>query len=160
MATGVNGIATRGDCNTIVAGAFTGDLTRCPTKAEILATGKLQITNASNYSDNQCVKYSDITIATGTAYQIYVNLQSGQSQSSMSVKGYEIGGTSVIPDNLTVVVNYTYGLDENNDETFSFTGNSSETRTFPFDIISAAIVLVNGRYSPPLIIGSNTYTWQ
>ncbi len=56
----MNKIATKADCNKIAPGAFptTDDLTKCPTKAEILGTGILDVTG--NYADNQCVMYSNI----------------------------------------------------------------------------------------------------
>lgn len=68
MATETNGIATRGDCNGIASGSFADDLTRCPTLAEILATGKLKL-NGGSYANNQCVKYSDLA----ANYQLSVN---------------------------------------------------------------------------------------
>lgn len=51
-------IATKSYCNTIVSGTFSNDLTKCPTKAEIIATGKL-IVNGT-YDNNQLVQYDDI----------------------------------------------------------------------------------------------------
>ncbi|WP_304708957.1 BACON domain-containing protein [uncultured Rikenella sp.] len=56
----MNKIATKSDCNGKAPGAFpaTDDLTTCPTKAEIKATGVLDVTG--NYADNQCVMLSDI----------------------------------------------------------------------------------------------------
>lgn len=56
----MNKIATKSDCNGKAPGAFpaTDDLTKCPTKAEIKATGILDVTG--NYADNQCVMLSDI----------------------------------------------------------------------------------------------------
>ena len=52
-------MATCADCNEIVSGAFSGDLDRCPTKAEIEATGVLKV--AGNYADNQLVNLADIS---------------------------------------------------------------------------------------------------
>ncbi len=52
-------MATCADCNEIAPNAFTGDLNRCPTKAEIVATGLLLV--SGNYADNQLVNLADIT---------------------------------------------------------------------------------------------------
>lgn len=52
-------MATCADCNAIVPGAFTGELNRCPTKAEIVATGLLLV--SGNYANNQLVNLADIT---------------------------------------------------------------------------------------------------
>jgi hypothetical protein len=62
MATGTNGIATRADCNTKSAGTFSSDLTKCPTKGEILATGKLGL-SGGDYATNQCVKFEHVMVA-------------------------------------------------------------------------------------------------
>ena len=45
-------IATRAFCNTLKSGAFSSELTRCPTRSEIEAV-KLAV--AGNYSSNQLV---------------------------------------------------------------------------------------------------------
>lgn len=50
-------IATRAFCNTLKAGAFSSELTRCPTKSEIIAAG-FQINGI--YIDNQLVIEEDI----------------------------------------------------------------------------------------------------
>ena len=60
MATGTNGIATRGDCNNIIKYSFSGDLTKCPTKSEINATRGLVVDSEVGYESNQLVKYVDI----------------------------------------------------------------------------------------------------
>lgn len=52
--------ATCADCNAIAPGAFTGNLDRCPTKAEIVASDVLRI--SGNYADNQLVMLSDISL--------------------------------------------------------------------------------------------------
>lgn len=52
-------MATCADCNAIAPGAFTGELNRCPTKAEIVATGLLLV--SGNYANNQLVSLADIT---------------------------------------------------------------------------------------------------
>lgn len=54
-----NKMVTRAECNAIASGAFAGELNRCPTKAEIVATGKFIV--AGSYADNQLVKYSDLS---------------------------------------------------------------------------------------------------
>lgn len=61
MARNTNGIATKSDCNNIIANVFNSELTKCPTKQEILNTGKLSI--SSNYANNQLVKYQDISMS-------------------------------------------------------------------------------------------------
>lgn len=70
MATATNGIATRANCNTIASGSFSTslDLTKCPTKAEIIATGKLKV--SGSYANNQCVRYSDIQPAISLSYRL------------------------------------------------------------------------------------------
>ena len=50
-------IATRAFCNTLKSGAFSSELTRCPTRSEIEAV-KLAV--AGNYSSNQLVMEEDI----------------------------------------------------------------------------------------------------
>ena len=50
-------IATRAFCNTLKSGAFSSELTRCPTRSEIEAV-KLAV--AGNYSNNQLVMEEDI----------------------------------------------------------------------------------------------------
>lgn len=50
-------IATRAFCNTLKAGAFSSELTRCPTRSEIEAKG-LKI--VSTYATNQLVMEEDI----------------------------------------------------------------------------------------------------
>lgn len=53
-----NKMITRAECNSIAPGAFTGELNRCPTKAEIVATGRFTV--SGSYADNQLVKYADV----------------------------------------------------------------------------------------------------
>ncbi|MEQ2411354.1 hypothetical protein AAAU27_25145 [Bacteroides ovatus] len=50
-------IATRTFCNTLKAGAFSSELTRCPTRSEIETVG-LTVTGA--YATNQLVMEDDI----------------------------------------------------------------------------------------------------
>lgn len=59
-----NKMITRAECNALAPGAFTGELNRCPTKAEIVATGKFII--SGSYSNNQLVKYGDVSLSTPT----------------------------------------------------------------------------------------------
>lgn len=59
MAILTNGIATRGDCNTVAPDSFSSNLTKCPTKSEILAAGTLKLTGG-DYLDEQSVRFSDI----------------------------------------------------------------------------------------------------
>ena len=45
----------------------TEDRTKCPTKSEILATGRVGVyTNINTYADNQCVRYSDLYLKSAT----------------------------------------------------------------------------------------------
>ena len=55
-------IATRAFCNTLRVGAFSSELTRCPTRSEIEAA-KLAVTG--NYSSNQLVMEEDIKVPIG-----------------------------------------------------------------------------------------------
>lgn len=50
-------IATRAFCNTLKAGAFSSELTRCPTKSEIETAG---LTIIGTYATNQLVMEDDI----------------------------------------------------------------------------------------------------
>lgn len=50
-------IATRAFCNTLKSGAFSSELTRCPTRSEIEATS-LHV--KGNYASNQLVMTEDI----------------------------------------------------------------------------------------------------
>lgn len=50
-------IATRAFCNTLMAGAFSSELTRCPTRNEIEAIG---LTVTRTYAANQLVMEEDI----------------------------------------------------------------------------------------------------
>ena len=50
-------IATRVYCNTLKSGAFSSELTRCPTRSEIEAIGLKVI---GNYATNQMVMEDDI----------------------------------------------------------------------------------------------------
>lgn len=50
-------IATRAFCNTLKPGAFSSELTRCPTKSEIEAAG---LTITSTYATNQLVMEENI----------------------------------------------------------------------------------------------------
>lgn len=50
-------IATRAFCNTLKSGAFSSELTRCPTKSEIEAVG---LTIVGTYVNNQMVMEEDI----------------------------------------------------------------------------------------------------
>lgn len=50
-------IATRAFCNTLKAGAFSSELTRCPTRSEIETAG---LTVAGAYATNQLVMEEDI----------------------------------------------------------------------------------------------------
>lgn len=50
-------IATRAFCNTLKPGAFSSELTRCPTKSEIEAIG---LTVTGTYIANQLVMEEDI----------------------------------------------------------------------------------------------------
>ena len=61
MATGTNGIATVGDINGKCKGSFFNWTTsKCPTKQDLDKVAWLSI--SGSYSDNQLVKYSDISI--------------------------------------------------------------------------------------------------
>lgn len=53
-------IATRAFCNTLKAGAFSSELTRCPTRNEIEAIG---LTVTKTYAANQLVMDEDIKIS-------------------------------------------------------------------------------------------------
>ena len=59
-------IATKTDCNNIIANSFdtTTDLTKCPTKTEIIENAPLLNIDESNtsYDENQCVKLSNVKI--------------------------------------------------------------------------------------------------
>lgn len=59
-------IATKTDCNNIIANSFdiTTDLTKCPTKAEIVENVPLLSIDESitSYNNNQCVKLSDVKV--------------------------------------------------------------------------------------------------
>ena len=68
MSTNTNGIATQANLYSLNSGAFpnwSGSL-KCPTKGEILSgvdsNFTVTIANTNNYSNNQLVKYSDITV--------------------------------------------------------------------------------------------------
>lgn len=50
-------IATRAFCNTLKSGAFSSELTRCPTRSEVEAVG-LKVTGT--YAANQLVMEDDI----------------------------------------------------------------------------------------------------
>lgn len=50
-------IATRAFCNTLKAGAFSSELTRCPTRSEIETAG---LTITGTYTTNQLVMEGDI----------------------------------------------------------------------------------------------------
>lgn len=51
-------IATRAFCNTLKTGAFSSELTRCPTKSEIEAMSGFFV--KGTYSENQLVKEEDV----------------------------------------------------------------------------------------------------
>lgn len=53
-------IATRAFCNTLKAGAFSSELTRCPTRSEIEAIG---LTVRGTYATNQLVMEEDVKIS-------------------------------------------------------------------------------------------------
>lgn len=53
-------IATRAFCNTLKAGAFSSELTRCPTRSEIEAVG---LTITGTYATNQLVMEDDIIMS-------------------------------------------------------------------------------------------------
>lgn len=53
-------IATRAFCNTLKTGAFSSELTRCPTRSEIEYMG---LTVSGDYADNQLVMEEDIRIS-------------------------------------------------------------------------------------------------
>lgn len=59
-------IATKADCNNIIANSFdtATDLTKCPTKAEIVENAPLLSIDESitSYNNNQCVKLSDVKV--------------------------------------------------------------------------------------------------
>jgi len=53
-------IATRAFCNTLKAGAFSSELTRCPTRSEIETAG---LTITGTYATNQLVMENDIIMS-------------------------------------------------------------------------------------------------
>lgn len=53
-------IATRAFCNTLKAGAFSSELTRCPTRSEIEAISGFLV--KGTYADNQLVMEDDVKI--------------------------------------------------------------------------------------------------
>lgn len=55
-------IATRAFCNTLKSGAFSSELTRCPTRSEIEAAG-LTVTGIYAYANNQMVMEDDIIMS-------------------------------------------------------------------------------------------------
>lgn len=78
MSTNTNGIATQVNLYSLNSEAFpnwSGGL-KCPTKSEILAAVNSNFTatiaNTNNYSNNQLVKYSDISIVDNTPQNIEV----------------------------------------------------------------------------------------
>ena len=53
-------IATRAFCNTLKPGAFSSELTRCPTRSEIETAG---LTITGTYATNQLVMENDIIMS-------------------------------------------------------------------------------------------------
>lgn len=85
MATGTNGIATRGDLNGLLPQStykfWTTDLTKCPTKLDIMtayytdSSYYYRINVSNTYQDNQLVKYSDCSLQRqDQVYEIQINL--------------------------------------------------------------------------------------
>ena len=85
MATGTNGIATRGDLNGLLPQStyrfWIPDLTKCPTKSDIInayyddAYYRYRIKVSNTYKDNQLVKYSDCSLSQlERVYNIQINL--------------------------------------------------------------------------------------
>lgn len=72
MATGTNGIATMGDCNKIMNYSFDSNYdSTCPTKKQINACSGLNVSGGS-YSDNQLVKYENISSVTSKTFTISI----------------------------------------------------------------------------------------
>lgn len=72
MATGTNGIATMGDCNKIMNYSFdSNSSSTCPTKKQINACSGLSVSGGS-YSDNQLVKYENISSVTSKTFTISI----------------------------------------------------------------------------------------
>lgn len=86
MATGTNGIATRGDCNTIRPGAFASDLNKCPTRAEIIATSVLSVNGS--YAQNQLVRFSDIVSASTSIRVEPTNYSMGSTAGQFTITVY------------------------------------------------------------------------
>ena len=102
MATGTNGIATVGDLGTT---AFTWSLgtTQCPKKSVILSSVKsgYVCTIPSTYTDDQLVKYSDITISSSpSGARLRVTL--GQSSTNWTYDGW--ADAPMVSQNTTVQV--------------------------------------------------------
>lgn len=105
MATGTNGIATRGEINGKCKGVFHSDSTRCPTLSELNSSYCLSI--SGSYSSNQLVKYSDIGIKsktitfilteniTGDASTDYVEVLVGSNSTDGTKNTTSIGKVSI-----------------------------------------------------------------
>ena len=96
MATGTNGIATRGDLNGLLPQStykfWTTDLTKCPTKLDIMtayytdSSYYYRINVSNTYQDNQLVKYSDCSLQQwDQVYEIQINLPNCVSGNSFNL---------------------------------------------------------------------------
>lgn len=85
-------IAIRAYCNTLKSGAFSSELTRCPTKGEIEAVG---LTVLNTYATNQMVMEEDIVVSnqTGT-YNLTIKNETQASNSIIINSTFTVSGDS------------------------------------------------------------------
>lgn len=75
MATsGTGAIATRANCNSLVSGAYTAELTKCVTYSSVMGTGKFNVTLPSGWTanpqTNKCWQYANIQARVTTSITI------------------------------------------------------------------------------------------
>jgi hypothetical protein len=77
MATGLGGIATRGDANNKKTGAYTTDLKRCITKSSAMSAGITLLAAATSYANNQLLPYSLLgTTPTRLIFKLTIDISS------------------------------------------------------------------------------------
>jgi len=160
MSTNTNGIATCANLYSLNSGAFpnwNGGL-KCPTKAEITAAINsnytLTMANTNNYSNNQLVKYSDISIGNSTE-DIYITIavtympidSDDKSGRRAQLTISEVSGT----DNQFIEC---YNMSPNTTNTYHHTLTIKKNIPYEFYLNPMSSVLVTGDYDIGGVRGS------
>lgn len=160
MSTNANGIATKANLNSLNSGAFpnwSGDH-KCPTKGEILSgvnsNYTATIANNNNYSDNQLVKYSDISVIYNNTQDIYLTISVSYQPTDSNDKAGRQANLTINEVGSTLKQFITcYNNAANTNNVYHYTLTLKKNIPYVFHLEPISSVLLTGVYDIGGVIG-------